>query len=392
VGDPATPPRKYTISMLSEERAGHRVLRLGLPFGSKPSIVAMLCFASLLSFSSLIYDDVPIRNLGSLDYSWVFCIWLAICISILLANTWQFLQIWLRLKDLLQFLDQLPLRRSMDALKGFSWGSVWKMSGSVLEVRNKLLYREFESLLHLRNSLLLIDPLSEEKRKGEEGLKECIKQIEITQCARNEFVEWYSDNWHKPGARDTEDRLEKFQRSLAKTSGAILTRLLIPFWRREHDPLNTEANNAVDEIPHAIDSSPTYIKNAEELICLVYAGFVQNILGRMRCFVIGIVLVFISVTVSVSSYPFDPRPVLSAVVIILFLVVGAVLVAVYLQMHRDMTLSRLMNTKPGALGSDFWLKLVGLGIGPVLGLLTTVFPEFSDFLFSWLQPGLSSLK
>jgi hypothetical protein len=76
----------------------------------------------------------------------------------------------------------------------------------------------------------------------------------------------------------------------------------------------------------------------------------------------------------------------------LFIVLGATIVVVYSQMHRDATLSHLTNTKPGELGTEFWLKLLGLGIGPVLGLLTSVFPEFSDFFFSWLQPGLSSVK
>jgi hypothetical protein len=27
-----------------------------------------------------------------------------------------------------------------------------------------------------------------------------------------------------------------------------------------------------------------------------------------------------------------------------------------------------------------------------LGLIASVFPEFTDFLFSWVQPGLGSIK
>jgi len=61
-------------------------------------------------------------------------------------------------------------------------------------------------------------------------------------------------------------------------------------------------------------------------------------------------------------------------------------------MHRDATLSHVTNTKPGELGSDFWFKVLGFGLAPLLGLLTTVFPSISDFVFSWLQPGLQSIK
>jgi hypothetical protein len=61
-------------------------------------------------------------------------------------------------------------------------------------------------------------------------------------------------------------------------------------------------------------------------------------------------------------------------------------------MHRDATLSHVTNTKPGELGPEFWFKLVGFGFAPVIGLLARIFPSITDFLFSWLQPSISSLK
>jgi hypothetical protein len=36
--------------------------------------------------------------------------------------------------------------------------------------------------------------------------------------------------------------------------------------------------------------------------------------------------------------------------------------------------------------------MITFGAGPLLGLLATIFPEFIGSLFSWLQPGLSSIK
>jgi hypothetical protein len=41
---------------------------------------------------------------------------------------------------------------------------------------------------------------------------------------------------------------------------------------------------------------------------------------------------------------------------------------------------------------DFWIRLVAFGIGPLIGLLTTLFPSITDFVFSWLQPGAQALK
>ena len=106
----------------------------------------------------------------------------------------------------------------------------------------------------------------------------------------------------------------------------------------------------------------------------------------------GMVCVFISITVAVASYPFDPRPVLSSVVVVLFVSLATTITLVYSQMHRDPTLSNLTGTTPGELGSDFWFKLIGFGVGPALGLVASVFPEFTGFIFSWVQPGLASIK
>jgi archaellum biogenesis protein FlaJ (TadC family) len=115
-------------------------------------------------------------------------------------------------------------------------------------------------------------------------------------------------------------------------------------------------------------------------------------LGRMRTLVLGIVWLFVAVTVSVSTYPFDPRLALSGTMICLFLVLGIIISLVYADMHRDTTLSHVTNTNPGELDTEFWVKLIGFGVAPFVGLLTTVFPEVADFVFSWLQPGLASLK
>jgi hypothetical protein len=68
------------------------------------------------------------------------------------------------------------------------------------------------------------------------------------------------------------------------------------------------------------------------------------------------------------------------------------MVLVYSQMSRDATLSHITNTNPGELGMEFWLRLVGFGVGSLIGLLTTLFPSITDFMFSWLQPGMQSLK
>jgi len=106
----------------------------------------------------------------------------------------------------------------------------------------------------------------------------------------------------------------------------------------------------------------------------------------------AIVALFFATTIALSAYPFDPRQVLSAILIALFVILGTVIVKVYAEMHRDTILSYVTNTRPGELGPEFWFKVLAFGFAPLVGLLTRMFTGISDFIFSWIQPSVSSFK
>ncbi len=169
--------------------------------------------------------------------------------------------------------------------------------------------------------------------------------------------------------------LKSLQQSLAGAAALMLTQLLIPTWREESDSLvldrpgkaEESGKDKTDAGTPSVAALPPHIRNAEELVCMVYMAFIQNILGRIRSLAMGMVCVFISITVAVASYPFDPRPVLSSVVVVLFVSLATTITLVYSQMHRDPTLSNLTGTTPGELGSDFWFKLIGFRCRPGAG-------------------------
>jgi hypothetical protein len=210
------------------------------------------------------------------------------------------------------------------------------------------------------------------------------------------FADWYSASFTEPRAGNLTS-FEDFQTSVAAATGTIMTRLLVPAWRTEtsslivapiedHDPNEERKQKAPPQ------SKDEHIRDAEEFVCLNYLGFVQNMLGRLRTIAMTIAALFVAAIVGLSTYPFDPRQTLSLVLIILFVAVGGVIVKVYAQMHRDTTLSHVTNTKPGELGAEFWIKILGFGFAPLVGLLSRIIPGIGDFLFSWLQPGISALK
>ena len=113
---------------------------------------------------------------------------------------------------------------------------------------------------------------------------------------------------------------------------------------------------------------------------------------RVRTIVLGSLFLFVAVTFAASSYPFDPLPVLGATFLGVFVIAGGISMMVLAQMHRDATLSYITHTQPGELGPQFWIHLITFGVGPLIGLLTTLFPALTDFVSSWLQPNMQVLQ
>lgn len=379
------------LSMFSQENAATPAERIATPLAwdnVKLTLVFFFLFALLVAG---MVREAPVRSLGARTYAMIYCFSLDFYFSLILAESWQIWRTWSSVRQLLVFLDRLALRRTLGALHGFSWGSVWKMSGNVLDVRYKLLSRQLECLTHLHTSLSEFTPPTS---AAEQAAFACLKSVDASRAAGMKFGKWYSRNYNDPNAAELGD-FRKFQKQVAETTGVILTELLVPASRlEEHSLIQVDPDDkGDDDRRQGPRPSPNeLIRNAEELVCLTYLGFAQNLLGRIRTIVLGGVYLFVAATIAVSSYPFDPRPLLSGVLLVMFFAFGAVVVFAYADMHRDATLSHVTNTNPGELGSEFWFKVVGYGAAPILGLITQIFPEWSAFLFSWLQPGLSSLK
>ena len=385
------------LTMFSQERVATPAEEITTPLAWNDVKLIGILFVAVETLLLGLSPGVPIRNLGATQataYSLIFCLALGFYCSLILSEAWKVWRTWSNVRQLLVFLDRMALRRTLSALRGFSWGSVWKMSGNVLDVRYKLLSRQLECLTHLHNSMRLFkEPTDPEEKAAFAGIEECKPSVDQSRGAGLKFAEWYSENYDKAKAANLKD-FRDFQKQIAETTGLVLSKLLLPASRIEKRSLvQVDPDDDCDE--DRIASPPSknsLIRNAEELVCLTYLGFAQNLLGRIRTIVLGGLYLFIALSIGVSSYPFDPRTLLSGILLLLFGTFGGTVIFVYADMHRDATLSHLTNTKPGELGSEFWFKVIGYGAAPLLGLITQVFPEWSGFLFSWLQPGLSSLK
>jgi len=210
------------------------------------------------------------------------------------------------------------------------------------------------------------------------------------------LVAWY-ERMNDDSVASVQPLLD-LQEEVASITAQVLTTVLIPSWQVETnsllvDPSKTRTTD-VDGSggPTISPNVPAYVRAAEEFVVLPYVGFIQNILGRIRSTVLGTLFLFVASTLAVSSYPFDPLPALGGIFLAVFIITGTTLIVIYAGMHRDATLSYITGTRAGELGLEFWRQLITFGIGPLLGLLTTLFPSITDFITSWLQPSSQVIK
>jgi hypothetical protein len=134
------------------------------------------------------------------------------------------------------------------------------------------------------------------------------------------------------------------------------------------------------------------IRVAEEFVCLIYVGYLQNLLARMRTMVLSMVSVVAGLAFSLAFYPYVPRPTIAIALLAVIAALGAVVALVYAGLGRDSTLSHITNTEPGKVGLDFWVRFASFIGVPVIGMLVAQFPAITDFVTSWIEPSLNAAK
>jgi len=309
---------------------------------------------------------------------------LALALYVLIFECTQLLGTWLSLKRLLLALNRTPLRRTFAALQGLSMNSLWSLSGASSRARYTVFSHQMESLIHLRNVLRSFAF----RDYGDELIRAA---IESACTSARKFVEKRSRVADLAMINDREGR--HMREVFCQCTEHILNDLILPEWTNETRSMDLleggEKSDSKIVLPLSEDE-PTRL--AEEFVCLIYVGYLQNLLARMRTMVLSIVGVLAGFAFSLAFYPYVPRPTIAISVLLLVLVLGSAVALVYAGLERDATLSRITNTEPGELGLGFWVRY-GSFIGvPILGLLVAQFPAITDFVTSWIEPSLNAAK
>ena len=328
--------------------------------------------------------DSILHSLENKSFNWTFHGMIAISGYLIFLDCCQLLVTWFALKRLLLGLNRLPLRRTFAAIQVLSMHSLWSMSGTSSRARFAIFSHQIESLTHLRNQLY-------SKPEPTGANSELANAIRSTVRAGTAFIDERCEGADLAVFND--DHAHGIRRTVSKCTEQIIDDLLTPAWSAESESLDlSEAPDQDKQKEHMALSKDPAVKLAEEFVCLVFIGYLQNILARMRTIVLSMAGVFAAVALSAAFYPYTPRPLIALSLLLVLGVLGAVVAVVYAGLDRDSTISHITNTTPGTLGIAFWIRIVSFVGVPAMGLIVAQFPEITDFVVSWIEPSMSAMK
>jgi hypothetical protein len=127
-------------------------------------------------------------------------------------------------------------------------------------------------------------------------------------------------------------------------------------------------------------------------LALHYSSFILYGIRQIQNLVLFLSIGFLLLVFSMSSYSFQSPEFIGRLLLALFAVITTVVWMCMSGMERDPIISRIGGTEPGKLNTEFYLKLLGYGGLPLLGILASQFPSISNFLLSAIQPALEKLR
>jgi len=307
----------------------------------------------------------PLTALASVEgsfYDWVLFGLTSVIIAMYTRVLVRFYVSWHVLrKHLLQKLERHPLRYAFTRLpKTFSWTTVWAGDPRPQLV---LLYRSADVLSMLPDvkSQTLVSRIHAEfeKQKMPEHLA------------------------HDP------DVVARLNQSLNEAF-ALLSSKLQRVWSKGVSDTVTSREKK-EEVPLEWGKHPRRLA-AEEYLALRFLTVIAYTLKLMRGLLAFITYGFILLVVALTVYPFEGKRHIEAAIVCIFLVAGTTVGLVFAQMDRDPLMSRLSESSPNRLGINFVYRMLSYGALPLLTLLASLVPDIGNFLQSWLQPALQSLK
>jgi hypothetical protein len=324
------------------------------------------------------------------------------------ASGWlRMIMIWGATKrDLLQCLENLPIRFAFNRLNNSGWMNMLRQSG--LREQWQDMSRSIESAEQLSNSPAMVRYVS---RHSHEAMCEIYHAIMKEGAALRQIIDGKSvdpntpalivcpdsGNPNQPSQREGLNRMHAIERRLAEFGEVLLDSVLIPYWAKEKRGLVDSAEIAEKKEGNesktgAKRRGQALIQEAEEFIVIRYVSLIRAVLVNLRYLMFFVGLTFILTITAWNMYPFQPRQVIDWLFTTLLVMLGTGVIWVLAQMYRDPLLSRITHTKPNELGFEFYVRLASVGALPLLTWLAYQFPDVGGMIFKIFQSGSEVVK
>ena len=334
-------------------------------------------FLALLAATGTVIA-APWNNLRSFEYrtyDWLFASALILVYSLVFLTWLRFLYVWFVLREFLEDLERHPFRDAFSALgPEYSWSPVWQQGG--MRRTYDLLVKSVECVQMYTASA------SRRDLQGKcSALQESVEEVLKTAAQ---------------GRHETVFQLRRVQRRLVGVGDELVAALDTAHWTVQRPPAFAAAaagGATGDAIVSAVQPEQcAELELASRFVALRYLEYIRYVLLQLRGLLSFITAGFILSLLALNSYPFQSEYLTGWTVTGICLALGAGVVLVFAQMHRDAVLSRLTTGTAGTLGKTFYLRVASYGALPLLTVIASQFPGVGRFLLSWVQPALEGLR
>jgi hypothetical protein len=116
------------------------------------------------------------------------------------------------------------------------------------------------------------------------------------------------------------------------------------------------------------------------------------VLIQMRLIALWVSIALVILMAMLNLYSPQAPQILGRLLAALFLLLSVIVFRILAAIERNPVLSRINGTKPGELNQEFWLRVIGIGILPLAGVLSHLFPAVSGYVTGWLGPGIEAIR
>jgi hypothetical protein len=323
------------------------------------------CLALVLSVVVYGFMRWRVGSLEGIRYDRYYALGVGVAAALLCLTVLRFWRSWRLLRRFLEQLELHPIRYAFSALpKEYSWSPIWQHSP------------------RKRNYLLLsraVDCLRQwQKEKVTAGEQPSItvttlqgeSKILLDCVARSERIP-------KP-------LYEQVQNTLTDNAKTFVSILAGGAW-------SYGSSDTLDKAERQSEPSTTTLLE-QEFVALRFVAYIRYVMLHLKNLLTFIVFGYVLVALSLGSYPFDSPHMVAWILVAGLFAAGLPIGWVFLEMERDATLSRIMDTKPGEVeGFGFYTRIASAGALPLLSVLASHFPSIGQYVFSWVQPLLRTL-